>query len=220
MLTPQQELFCREYVARKFNGADAYRAAYPKSSPKSAESSAVRLLGNAKVQERWQEIARKAAAEADVTPAMVLRELKFIAFQRKSQLYRPDGTLKCPAEWDEATDASVSAVETVEELGPAGAEETQEPQAHGGTLKRSTAKVVTVATRKVKRWDKVKALELYMKHFGLLTEDTPHPDRPPVDLSQLTTDALDRLLAAVGPLLAPELRALGAPGEGAPAPAG
>lgn len=61
---------------------------------------------------------------------------------------------------------------------------------------------------------RVSALGLAMKHLGMLTEDAPHPDRAVLDLKAMTDDALDRLLAAVGPLLAPELRSLGGAGEG------
>lgn len=61
---------------------------------------------------------------------------------------------------------------------------------------------------------RVSALALAMKHLGMMKEDGPHPDRKAVDLSQLTDDALDRILATVGPLLSPELRVLVGAGEG------
>lgn len=67
---------------------------------------------------------------------------------------------------------------------------------------------------------RVSALGLAMKHLGMLTEDAPHPDRQLVDMKALSDDALDRILAAVAPLLAPELRALGGAGEGAAAAPG
>jgi phage terminase small subunit len=66
---------------------------------------------------------------------------------------------------------------------------------------------------------RVSALNLAMKHLGMLKEDAPHPDRPPVDMKQLTDHALDRILDSVGPLLSGELRALCGPGEGEPATA-
>lgn len=196
-LTAQQELFCREYVARKFNATDAYRAAYPKSKPHAAQTSASRLLSKAMAQARVAEIVAAAASDAGVTPQRVVRELAFIAFQRTTQLHRPDGSLKNPNEWDEATDATVSGLEIDEEFEPADAppEEAREPQGHGGELKRRAAVLKLVRTSKVKRWDKVKALELFMKHFGLLKEDAPHPDKqPPLDISALGDDAKAALL--------------------------
>lgn len=156
-LTKQQELFCREYVARKFNGADAYRAAYPKSKSTSAAPNAARLIAKDSVQARIAELTEKAAADAQISPAWALRRLKIEA------------------------------------------EYTGEGASHSA---------------------RVSAVGLAMKHLGMMTEDAPHPDRQIVDLKALTDDALDRLLSAVGPLLAPELRALGGAGEGAAAAAG
>src|SRR5262245_7581948 len=137
MLTAQQENFCREYLAHKFNGAAAYLAAYPKAKPSSATAAASRLLANVKVQERIAELARQQATEEGVTPARVIRELAFIAFQRAGQIYRPDGTLKNPDEWDEATAATIAGIESEEEVTGEGQTRT------------------AVTTRKVKRWDKV-----------------------------------------------------------------
>ena len=195
VLTQQQELFAREYVACKFNGSEAYRRAYPKvKSDATARANAARLLANANVAARVAEIAQAAASEQEITPARALRELAFIAFQRAGSIYRPDGTLKTPDEWDEATAATISGLESEEEWGPDGSEAEQEPQPHGGTLKRNRGKLRAVRTLKVKRWDKVKALELFMKHFGLLKEDAPHPDRPKFDLSRVPDEAKRALL--------------------------
>src|SRR5262245_706854 len=115
MLTAQQDNFCREYV-KDFDQKAAYLRAYPKSKPASAESSASRLLGNAKVQERIRELVQTQAAQVGVTPGRVLRELEFIAFQRAGSIYRPDGTLKSPDEWEEATAAAIAGIETEEDV--------------------------------------------------------------------------------------------------------
>jgi hypothetical protein len=53
-----------------------------------------------------------------------------------------------------------------------------------------------VRTQKVKRWDKLRALELLCKHLGLLTEDAPHPERPRFDLSVISDEGKRDLLAA------------------------
>jgi phage terminase small subunit len=196
-LTAQQELFCRELVACKFNATEAYRRAYPKSKPAAAQTSASRLLSNAMVQARVAEIASSAAEQHGVTPARVIRELEFIAFQRNSQIYHPDGSLKAPHEWDEATDATIAGVESVEEVEYDGTALEREPQGHGGELARKRGKLVGTVVRKVKRWNKEKALELFMRHFGMLKEDAPHPDRPRFDLSKLSDEAKRFLLVAL-----------------------
>lgn len=212
-LTPQQDHFCREYVAQRFNATAAYRLAYPKSKPGAAQTSASRLLSNAMVTERIAELAQQAAAAEGITPERVIRELGFVAFQRAGAIYREDGTLKAPCEWDEATQATIAGVETEEEFAAEGEE--QEPQPRGGTLKRTRGGVTVTRTHKVKRWDKVRALELFMKHFGLLTEDAPHPDRPTFNLAVLS-DAQKRQLLVTLRLA----RAAGSAAGGHPLPPG
>lgn len=196
-LAPQQELFCRELIACKFNATEAYRRAYPKAKPSSVQPSASRLLSNAMVQQRVAELFDQAAANEGITPERVIRELGYIAFQRGSQIRRPDGSLKSPSEWDEATDATIAGIEIEEEIVPdadSETDETREPQSHGGELKRSKVKVKLVRTTKVHRWSKDRALKLFMEHFGLLKEAAPHPDRPKIDLTLLTEEAKRALL--------------------------
>jgi phage terminase small subunit len=194
-LTAPQELFCQKLVALKFNATDAYLAAYPKSSRVSARAAAARLLANASIADRVAEIAQAVGAQEGITPARVLREAGFIAFQRASSIFREDGTLKAPSEWDEATEATIAGIETEEAHDVAEAEEQQDAQPHGGSLKRKRAtKMVATRTHKVKRWDKGKALELLMRHFGMLKEDAPHPDRPKFDLSKLSDETKNALL--------------------------
>lgn len=191
MLTPQQERFCREYLL-DLNGSAAYRRAYPKVSEKVARVNAAKLLAKASVRERVAELQKAAVARSDLSADRVLRELALIAFQRNGPLYRPDGSLKSPSEWDEATDASIAGVETEEALAR---EDRQEGQAHGGALARSTARGALLGhTHKVKRWDKLRALELLCKHLGLLKEDAPHPDRPKIDLAPLADAERSALL--------------------------
>ncbi|AWM41754.1 Terminase small subunit [Gemmata obscuriglobus] len=197
-LTAQQELFCVRYIARKFNATDAYQDAYPKASRAAARANAPRLLANDDISKRVAELFDAAAAADGITPQRVIRELGLIAFQRNKSLYRDDGTFKPPTEWDEATDATVAAVETEEEFAADDSEpeESREPQAHGGELKRARLKVNIVRTVKVKRWDKLRALEILSKHFGLLKEDGPHQDRPKIDTSKLTDADKRAVLAA------------------------
>lgn len=198
-LPPLHERFCHEYLV-DLNGSAAYRRVYPKvKSEKTARTNAARLLANAGVAARVAELQRERLARSDLSAERVLRELSLVAFQRHSQIYRPDATLKSPGEWDEATDATISAIETEEDY----TGEEQESQPHGGTLTRNRGTVLATRTHKVKRWDKLKALELLCKHFGLLKEDAPHPDRPTFDLSGLTDAEKATLLAGLRRTLKP-----------------
>ncbi len=182
-LSAQHERFCREYVL-DLNGSAAYRRAYPKvKSEKVARTNAARLLANASVAARVRELQLAAVARSDLTADKVLRELAFVAFQRTRQVYRDDGSYKSPAEWDEATDATIASVDSEEER----------------VVDGDDGHSVTTATRvlRMKRWDKVQALKLLMQHFGLLKEDAPHPDRPKFDITKLTDEQKHALLALI-----------------------
>jgi phage terminase small subunit len=175
-------LFCHEYVALIFNGRRAYQRAYPDcKNGRTASTHAARLLRLSEIQARIAELTRPTLTKLNITAERVLQEIAFVAFQRASHLLRRDGTLKDPQEWDEATAATVAAIEPV----------TSGQQAVGRKKTSDTAR----PTLKVKHWDKVKALELLMRHLGLLKEDAPHPDRPTIDLTKLT-DAQKRTLLA------------------------
>lgn len=198
-LTAPQEEFCRQFVARKFNATEAYLAAYPTCSRKSAQTAGPRLLGNVEISERISSLVASAAADEGITPQRVIRELGYVAFQRAGDVYRPDGSLKSPQEWDNATAATIAGVECDEEF--SAVVEDADPQPHGGSLRRQRpapgSPVVVTRTTKVKRWDKVAALKLFMQHFGLLTEAAPHPDRPRLDLSKLSDVQKRHLLTAL-----------------------
>lgn len=196
-LTPHQERFCLEYML-DLNGSAAYRRCSPRVSEKVARVGAAKLLAKPDLQARIAELQRAALARSNLTADRVLRELEYVAFQRAGAVFRADGTLKDPREWDEATDATIAGVETEEETEVANATEQQDPQPHGGSLKRTRpTATVTTRTRKVKRWDKVLALKLLMQHFGLLKEAAPHPDRPQFNLTEMTDDQKRLLLAAL-----------------------
>lgn len=196
-VTAQQERFCREYVI-DLNGSAAYRRAYPKVSEKVARTNASRLLKDPDVQARIAQLQRPRLERSELTADRVLRELMHIAFADARVLYRPDGSLKAPHEWDEATAAAIAGVETEEAFNRvAPAQSQQQPQPQGGSLTRNTAQGEPIRTHKVKRWDKLRALELLCKHFGLLKEDAPHPDAPQLDLAKLTDVQKNHLLTAL-----------------------
>lgn len=93
-------------------------------------------------------------AEVSATPGRVLRELAHVAFSDTRKLFAEDGRLKAPHEMDDETAASISGIEVEELFEGRGAE-----REHVGTL------------RKVKRWDKVRALETLAKYNQMLGVD-------------------------------------------------
>lgn len=77
-LSPQRELFAREYV-RIGNGSRAYRLAYrvkPDTLPSSVWVNASKLLADAKVAQRVQELREKAAERAGITIQNRIAELE------------------------------------------------------------------------------------------------------------------------------------------------
>ncbi len=152
-LNPKQEQFCQEYLI-DLNGSAAYRRAYPKvKSEATARANAARLLATANVAARVAELQKARSGRTEITQDRVLVELARLAFSDPRRLYRPDGTLKSPHEWDDGTAAAVASVETEEEITPS-----------------DQFGAVIVRTHKVKRWDKNTAITQAMRHLGMLND--------------------------------------------------
>ena len=79
VFTPKQERFCQEYVV-DLNGTRAYRVAYTKSSAKSAESAASRMLRNVKVNARISELQKYLQEATKIDAHRVLDEIAKIRF--------------------------------------------------------------------------------------------------------------------------------------------
>src|SRR5438132_1475155 len=110
-LNARQERFCREYLVDHNATRAATRAGY---NPRTARQQAARLLSNVNVQARIHELTGVQQERLEVKADDVLRELMRVAYSDPRKLYRPDGTLKSPHEWDTDLAAAVSAVETDE----------------------------------------------------------------------------------------------------------
>ena len=112
-LTPQQEMFAREYVIDLNATQAAIRAGYS-PGPDGASVAQVqgsRLLSMAMVQARVQELHRSTLERSGVTAEAVVAELASIAFSDVRRLVDKDGKLKPLAELDDATAASISSLD-------------------------------------------------------------------------------------------------------------
>jgi phage terminase small subunit len=155
-LTPQQELFCQEYV-KDLNGTQAaIRAGYA-AQPASARVQASRLLTKANLSERIKALFDERKHRIQVDGDTVLRELLKLATSDLRKLFDDAGTLLPPDKWPDDTAIAVSSVE-VEELF-----EGYGPDRHQIGY-----------TKKIKFWDKPKSLELLGKHLKLFTEKIEH----------------------------------------------
>ena len=142
-LNPKQAIFVREYLIDKNATQAAIRAGY---SAKTADRIGPELLGNSCVEAAVNRNLIKQQERTEVTADRVLRELAAIAFADTRKLYREDGSIKSPGELDDRTASALAGIDTEERDGEDG---------------------YRAYTRKVKQWDKVKALELLGKHLGL-----------------------------------------------------
>ncbi len=142
-LTPKQAAFVKEYLIDKNATQAAIRAGY---SARTAQWQGPQQLAKPHVVEQINKELMLQHERTEITADRVLRELAAIAFADTRKLYREDGSIKSPGELDDRTASALAGIDTEERDGEDGCR---------------------AYTRKVKQWDKVKALELLGKHLGL-----------------------------------------------------
>jgi phage terminase small subunit len=155
-VTAKMLAFVTEYLKTNELAASAVKAGY---APKYAGTIANRLIQKSQVSELIRQEKDAALKRAGVELTRALLEVAKIAYYDPRKLYRADGTLKEPSEWDDDTAAAIAQVEVFESF-----EGT-------GDKKRSVGH-----TKKIKAWDKKAALELLLKHLGALKENIIFPD--------------------------------------------
>jgi phage terminase small subunit len=156
-------------LAKGLAVGDAYVNAGYKDSP----ASATRLSKNVKIQARVDELVAKGADRAEATVERVLKEMARLGFGDIRKAFDDDGFLKRPEEWDDDFAAAVASIEVVSRPSSEPADEEQEPQAHGGSLKRNRNTKIEYV-HKIKLWDKNSALEKLAKHLGMFIERHEH----------------------------------------------
>ena len=150
-LSIRQKRFVEEYLVDCNGTRAAIAAGYSK---KGADVAAVRLLGNARV---CADLDRRRASldmGMELTTERILREVARLSYFDSRKLYRDDGTLKKPHEWDDDTAAAVGSVEIKEVYEGTGAQR----------------RLVGYTTH-AKPFDKNSALEKALRHKGLYKRD-------------------------------------------------
>lgn len=176
-LNDQVIRFCDNYLIH-FNAAKAaVQAGY---SAKTAAQQASRLLTKVKVQEYLQSRKEKIAEKLQYSQERTMLEIARIAFSDIRKLFTVDGALKTLTDLDEDTSAVISSVEVTEE------------EVTGRDIE-SELKIVAGTTKKVKLWDKTKALEMLAKHYKIF-DDGPKVTNN-ITLGKLNTGDLKTLLA-------------------------
>ncbi len=177
-LNPRQERFCEEYLV-DLNGQAAYkRAGYQAKTDNVAKVGAARLLTNANVQARIQQLKDARSERTAVTADRVITELARIAFSdlRKVATWGAEGLTLCDSEG--ITDDAAAAVESV----------SQTTTQAGGSIR-------------IKLHPKAPALRQLAEHTGVLKDPTPLEmllALLPAGLAEQLRGALDRQLAAGG----------------------
>lgn len=175
-LSPKQEMFCREYLIDLNATQAAIRAGY---SPKTAGVQAEALLKKPDIGKYVDELKKARAVKVQVNSEDVLRELVKLANSDVREVFNEDGSLKPMSEWPDVIARCVSSVE-VEELFE------MQPKDGG----RGMEKVQIGWTKKVKFWDKTKALDMLGRHLKLFSGDDTNKG-PAVIVIDKTGSALD-----------------------------
>ncbi len=147
-ITKKQRLFISEYQV-DFNGTKAaIRAGY---SPKRAAEMAYQLLQIPTVRKALDRAMEERLRKIGVRADRVLTEIARVAFSDLRNLYEEDGSLKLPHKWSDEAAGAVAGVDVVEEFEGKGKDRT-----------------LIGYTKKVRTYDKVRALELLSKHLGII----------------------------------------------------
>lgn len=148
-MTPKQERFCHEYL-KDLNGRQAaIRSGY---SLRNAEVQASRLLRKGNVSELVQKLLEQRNTKVEVTAEIILRELLMIATADLSKAYDENGNILPIKQMPEELRRAIAGCESFEVK----AEVYNEP--------------MIGFTRKIKLWDKTRALELLGKHLALFVD--------------------------------------------------
>lgn len=142
-MTDKQERFCEEYLIDLNATQAAIRAGY---SPKTANEQASRLLRNVSVRARLDILMAERSKRTGVNQDRIVRELARIAFYNADDVIDMDtGRVKPDASADDK--AAIASVK----------------------FKKVIGDFVSIE-RETKLADKVKALELLMRHNGMLND--------------------------------------------------
>jgi phage terminase small subunit len=181
-LTEKQRVFCEEYLIDLNATAAAKRAGY---AEKNARTTAQQNLEHPACIEYLNKLVKARSERTQITADNVITETAKLAFSDLRKLFDDAGALLPVNQWPADMAAAVSAVE-VDELF----------EGYGEN------RVQVGYTKKVKLWDKPRALEMLGKHLKLWVERMEHtgPNGGPIqhrddgiDLSTLTDEELEQI---------------------------
>jgi phage terminase small subunit len=139
-LSEKEERFCQAYLV-DFNGAKAARTAG--YSEKSAKEIAFEILTRPHIQSRIQQLRLEMSKGFNITRERIAQELALIAFGDTKTVFTKDGSLKNPKSWRNEGRIVSAYEETITTFGKD-----------------------TKTTKKVRLWEKTKALEQLARLMG------------------------------------------------------
>lgn len=181
-LTPKQERFCQLYTTHWNATRAAKETGY---SEKTAMEQGYQLLQNTSVKERIAALTEHALKEIGVSRERVLSEIADIAHSDASEAFDEMGGLKPFKEWPANLKKALAGLEVNEIFEGQGSQKT-----------------AIGLTKKVRFWDKNKALELLGKHLKLYADRVEHsgPDGKAIEtknISDLTDEQIDARIQAL-----------------------
>lgn len=156
-LTRKEAHFVAELDDPKITQRDAaIRAGF---SARNADSIASRLVKKSQVLEAIEKKRSERLRKIGVRADRVLIEIAKVAFSDLRDLYEEDGSLKLPHKWSDEAAGAVAGVEVSEIFAGEGKDRT-----------------LIGHTKKIKVFDKVRALEILSKHLGLIGNGRHHDE--------------------------------------------
>lgn len=171
-LNDKQKRFCDEYLIDRNATQAAIRAGYSK---KTASVQSFDLLRKPNIQHYLAGKSEKALSKLDISLDRTLQEIGRIAFQDARNYFDQDGSLIPIHQLSDDAAAALSGFEIEELFEFIGKE-----------------KVQIGVTKKIKRFDKTKALEMLMKYYGAFERDNKQKETKVV--VPLTDDQVGRII--------------------------
>lgn len=142
-MTGKMELFCEHY-AKVLNASEAARLAGYATSRTGEHG--YQLLQKAPIQKRIAELTAKVAKKIHISTDMLIEELWNIASFDIGEIFNDDGSLKPIGEIPKKIRKAISGIDTYKDF---------------------TEGVEIGETKKIKSWDKLKAIELIGRYKGI-----------------------------------------------------
>lgn len=153
-LTPKQAAFCAEYLIDLNATQAAIRAGY---SEKTAASIGQENLKKPEIQREVSRMMGERAKRVEVSSDTVLAELLKLATVDIGLAFKEDGSLKAIHDMPEEIRRAIAGVDVFEEFEGRGEDREQ-----------------VGWTKKIRFWDKTKALEMLGRHLRLFTDKLEH----------------------------------------------